>query len=164
MDSLYVSTLEFLPRHMDGIAAFQGLKVLHLDRQTMKAETMDSAAFSRIGELTELEELLLAMQLTEVDGEGFMMGLGPLHQLRRLECFGVERVSQQFSLLMQSSVATLTANRVISDSISPHDRHSTPWQTQILAMKACVQQLLATSSLGLLTRDTCQYWVGITSV
>ena len=99
VDSLYIATPQFMRRsHMDSIAAFQGLKVLHMDRQTMTVGAMDSAAFSRIGALTQLEELLLAMQLTEVDDEGFLLGLAPLHRLRRLECFGVERVWHSHSL------------------------------------------------------------------
>ena len=91
VDSLYIAAAQFMPHHMDSIAAFQGLKVLHMDRATL-AGAMDSAAFSVLGELTELEELVLAPQLTGVDDEGFMLGFGPLHRLRRLEICGVERV------------------------------------------------------------------------
>ena len=76
---------------MNSIAAFQGLKVLHMDRQTM-AGSVDSATFPVFGQLTQLEELVLAPQLTGVDDEGFMLGFGPLHRLRRLELCGVERV------------------------------------------------------------------------
>ena len=91
VDSLYIATAHFTPHHMDSIAAFQGLKVLHMDWKTMVG-AVDSAAFSVFGELTQLEELVLAPQLTGVDDEGFMLGFGPLHRLRRLELCGVERV------------------------------------------------------------------------
>lgn len=92
VDSLYIASAHFMPHHMDSIAAFRGLKVLHMDRATM-AGAMDSATFSVLGQLTELEELMLAPQLTGVDDEGFMLGFGPLHRLRHLELCGVERVS-----------------------------------------------------------------------
>ena len=101
VDSLYVATAQFMPHHMDSIAAFQGLKVLHMDRHTM-AGAMDSAAFAVIGELTQLEELVLAPQLTGVDDEGFMLGLGPLQRLRRLELYGLERVRHLVVLHMPS--------------------------------------------------------------
>ena len=89
---LYVSTPKMTLHHINSIPAFSTLKILHMDRQATHAEAMDDTAFSIIGSLTQLEELVLALQLTNVSDRGFLRGLGPLRSLRRLECFGVERV------------------------------------------------------------------------
>lgn len=119
VDSLYVATAQFTPHHMDSIAAFQGLKVLHMDRHTM-AGAMDSAAFSVIGELSQLEELVLAPQLTGVDDEGFMLGLGPLHRLRSLELYGVERV--RHSVILHVPLHTECAMQGFSHETRVADR------------------------------------------
>ncbi len=117
VDSLYVATAQFMPHHMDSIAAFQGLKVLHMDRHTM-AGAMDSAAFAVIGELTQLEELVLAPQLTGVDDEGFMLGLGPLQRLRRLELYGLERVRHLVVLHMPSWTKCAVPQEFLNQALS----------------------------------------------
>lgn len=93
--SLYITTPELALQHMDSIAAFEALRVLHIDRQAFAAGAMDDAAFSLIGKLTQLEDLMLAVQLSAVTDDGFLAGLGQLHCLRRLEMFGVKRVGSK---------------------------------------------------------------------
>ena len=93
MDTLHINSAHFQLRHMDAVTAFCALTVLRIERLAFVGDHMDDLAFSLIGRLAHLEELVLNVALAGITDGGFLAGLESLRCLRSLELFSVRQVS-----------------------------------------------------------------------